>query len=1013
MMKKTIVILIATYLLIAIQGESAPADSILTEKMDPRFLSVLRDGISVSQPGQLPLKIQIKRVSESREPLFGAIVYTQNPEAIHRAGIRLLTRHADFVTVHASREQLIILSGSEAVRYIDAGEIQYPMNDLAAGAIGCDLARSGFVNQSPYTGQDVLICIIDTGIDFTHPDFCDPDNPAQSRIVAIWDQTLTPQGGEQSPTESGCSYGVEYTREQIEDEIDGSPSGFVRQRDTKGHGTHVAGTAAGNGASLSSRLFQGMAPEAAILVVKAGNDFFPEPDIVNALNYARQKAAALGLPVVVNMSLGSDAGPHDGTSAKSVAIDDFSSSSAGRIVVVSAGNSANQHIHISGSLIASGSVNITLSLPAYTPNAGAGNDDFDFEVWFQGTPSVTARLTSPNGEYVSQSAEGAKTNYTEDGTLFIYNSINAVNGDRRIRFSAYDAFSNIPPLSGTWTIRLTNNSTSSISYHGWFSDNLIGNVLIDLNGGDAEYTLGNTANSAIIVGSSVSRWRWQNYGGISVSYSGTDYSDDLSEFSGHGPTRDEVQKPDLTAPGQGIGSSRSKDATVSDNSILPGLKHFVNQGTSMAAPVTAGCIALLLEKHPAATASEIRNWLIQNAQLDSYTGSAWNSGWGHGKLDIFRALTESIESGFDADRQVFMYDQWINQWGYNLPAGELASVRFTPGIAGDMTGLLLHASANVNLTDPLQIEIWSDLAGFPGQRIGNPVSFAPDQIKSFTWNFIPLQDCRVRLIPGQNYHVVVYHQSEGRTMGLLMENGLVSYRSALNQGAGWLTHTYDFRLRPIVSKNHGALVETKAWLEGPYDSDSQLMTTELWDTGFIPMTSPYADDPVSVGSLPSNIVDWVLLQLRTEASGTLLESRSAFLRNDGRIVSESGALQVPFSLTSHPYFIVVRHRNHLDIMSASAIPLTSGNSSLTDLSSSQDAAYQKGVKSIGSGKYGMYAGDANADGQIKTDDKNDIWWDELGRGGYFNGDFNLDGQVKTDDKNDYWWPNVGRGSAVP
>lgn len=1000
-------------ILIGLQSESTSKDPVLNGKLDPRILSMLREDLQLSSLDGFRFHVPLRWDSDTQEPLFSAIVYTRNPDPIENLGIQVRTKHADFVTVQADRNQLLALAESDAVRYIDAGEMQVPMNDLAAGAIGCDLLRSGQVDQQSFTGENVLICIIDTGIDFTHPDFRDPDNSAQSRIVAIWDQTLTPTGAEQSPTETGCDYGVEYTRAQIEDEIDGSPAGFVRQKDTKGHGTHIAGTAAGNGSSLSSRLYQGVAPEAQILVVKAGNDFFPEPDIVNALSYARQKATTLGLPVVVNMSLGSDAGPHDGSSAKAAAIDAFTGSGPGRVVVVSAGNSAHQDIHISGSISPSSAVDLSLSLPAYTPNAGAGNDDFDFEVWFQGTPSVAARLTSPNGEYVSQSTEGAKTNYTEDGTLFIYNSINAGNGDRRIRFSAYDAFENIPPVSGNWTVRLTNNSTGNLTFHGWLSDNLIGDDLVSLNDGDAEYTLGNTASSALIVGSYVSRWRWRADNGSGVSYTGTDYSDDLSEFSSHGPTRDGVQKPDLAAPGQGIASSRSMDAAVSDNSVLPGQMYYVNQGTSMAAPVTAGSVALLLERHPAASASQIMSWLTANAGTDSYTGTVWNSGWGYGKLDVYKAMIKSIEGSFDTDRQILAYDQWQNQWGYNLASSEKVAVRFTPGIAGEVTGLFFHSSAVVNITDSLYLEIWSDLAGSPDQKIGKAISIPANDIHVFTWNIVPFQDAHVRVVPGQNYHAVVYHQSESRTMGLLMENGLIAYRSKIFNGSDWLTHTYDFRIRPIISKNHGTLVETKVWLEGPYDPAVQQMGTDLYDSGYMPLTSPYVEDPISVGSIPSGIVDWVLLQLRSTAAGDLLQSRSAFLRNDGRIVSESGALQVPFSLTSNPYFIVVRHRNHLDLMSNSTVPLTSGSSSLVDLSSSNTAVYQQGVKFLDAGKYGLYSGDANGDGQIKTDDKNDVWWNELGRGGYYTGDMNLDGQVQNDDKNDYWWPNVGHGSAVP
>ena len=125
----------------------------------------------------------------------------------------------------------------------------------------------------------IILCIIDTGIDWEHKDFRDPVDDSQSRILYIWDQTLIPQGGELSPAEDGLGYGVEYTQAQIENEIDGTPTGFVREQDTHGHGTHVTGTAAGNGASFTNLKYAGLAPQADIIVVKAGNGSFSEANI--------------------------------------------------------------------------------------------------------------------------------------------------------------------------------------------------------------------------------------------------------------------------------------------------------------------------------------------------------------------------------------------------------------------------------------------------------------------------------------------------------------------------------------------------------------------------------------------------------------------------------------------------------------------------------------------------------------------------------------------------------------
>ena len=135
-----------------------------------------------------------------------------------------------------------------------------------------------------------------------------------------------------------------------------------------------------------------MAPEADILVVKAGNGSYPQTNIVDGLSYANQKATALGLPLAVNISLGSDSGPHDGTDIKSQAIDAFCSSGRGRVVATSAGNEGDEDIHISGSLDPGISTFIYVNVEEYTPEPDTYDDDFSFEVWFNDNGAASIQV---------------------------------------------------------------------------------------------------------------------------------------------------------------------------------------------------------------------------------------------------------------------------------------------------------------------------------------------------------------------------------------------------------------------------------------------------------------------------------------------------------------------------------------------------------------------------------------------------------------------------------------------
>jgi hypothetical protein len=253
---------------------------------------------------------------------------------------------------------------------------------------------------------------------------------------------------------------------------------------------------------------------------------------------------------------------------------------------------------------------------------------------------------------------------------------------------------------------------------------------------------------------------------------------------------------------------------------------------------------------------------------------------------------------------------------------------------------------------------------------------------------------------------------EGNSIALIVtgigERKVVSYDGDVVNGTSGapLLHV-EYMPAPV-------LVEVKLFLEGPYDVTGDTMKTALRDNDFIPFTSPYSEDPRLVSSIPLDITDWVLVQLRETDTGTAVASKSAFLRNDGRVVDDDGTSeQITMDVAPGNYYIVIEHRNHLAVMSANFVALSSGSSTLYDFSTGSGQYYGSAAKELEIGVLGMYTGAANGNNQVQNDDKNVDWATQVGAAGYRGADFNLNGQVQNDDKNLLWNANVGAGSQVP
>ncbi|MEI8048842.1 MAG: hypothetical protein WCI92_15780 [Bacteroidota bacterium] len=218
-------------------------------------------------------------------------------------------------------------------------------------------------------------------------------------------------------------------------------------------------------------------------------------------------------------------------------------------------------------------------------------------------------------------------------------------------------------------------------------------------------------------------------------------------------------------------------------------------------------------------------------------------------------------------------------------------------------------------------------------------------------------------------------------------------------------------------------VNTRVFLEGPFAG--KVMNTTLKDLGLLPLLQPYTASPWNysgteqVVSIPANVTDWILVELRTGPSAsTKVATRAGFLTSDGYITDLAGTGKLNFAgLSAGNYYIVIHHRNHMPLMSAAAVAL-SATGALYDFSLGSAQVYggANACKNIFAALsiWGMISADASNEGNIFIDDYTDYWVPAFGiTNGYSKADFNMDGNVFINDYTDYWVPNFGKSNVLP
>ncbi|MEJ2636480.1 MAG: S8 family serine peptidase [Calditrichia bacterium] len=763
---------------------SGPLSSEALQKLHPYFQKVLAHAYS-SLNLNLPQPEASILANSAGQPLYPAIIYLQDSREVREQGVHLNSVYDNFVTAQLTPAQMLKLVPLKSVRYIDRGTRNRPVLNVSVPQTGAYLVHNGAINGVAYEGESAIVFVYDSGIDWKHLAFRDPGDTTKSRILAIWDQTLTPQGSEHSPT--GFNYGVEYTQAEINNELDGTPANFVRTEDIEGHGTHVTGIAAGNAAY--SELYIGVAPKADIIMVKGGDASFSEAQAIDGLTYAQNKSTEFGEPVAVNWSFGSQVGPHDGTLPYEIAANQFSQQ-PGRVVSIAAGNEGADNIHVSGSIASGSSVVFQMDVPGYTPSSSANNDEFLLDIWYNGTETVTATVKSPNNISLEMGPGNSGTGpNSSDGTIDLANVTSTINGQKNIFLDVYDANASTPPASGTWTLTLS-GASGTIAYDGWLGLNTVGNATVTVAGGNNNKTVGMpaTAQQPVAVGSYVTKWYWSPYSGGVVTYDPSTYGiDAISNFSSIGPTRDNRQKPDIAAPGQGIAAPKSNLSSPNPSFVLAGQEYVIEQGTSMAAPHITGTAALFLGNNPSLTSADFKTAITGNTDTDLFTGTVPNYVWGYGKLDVFKSLYKTV-TGSQSQRTILAYEKNLSQ-SFNPAPSRLLALRFTPTFSGRVTGMFLRLG-QITGSGPLHCAVYTNtsgsLAGIPGTMLGKTVDVPFERFILGSYNYIDLMGAEVDVMGGTDYQLVVSWDNASDNLIFMGGNQSVSeHRSSINKSGTW------------------------------------------------------------------------------------------------------------------------------------------------------------------------------------------------------------------------------------
>ncbi len=506
----------------------------------------------------------------------------------------------NYAVVRIREDRIEALASLPEVEFVEKPKSLYFQADEGRQASCIDA-----VQETPYglTGRGVLVGIVDSGIDLTNPDFRNEDGT--TRVAALWDQA-----------------DLEYTSEEINEFLNAEGTGQPAAQpplsaDNSGHGTAVAGIAAGNGRGSEGRRYRGAAPESELVIVKMKS---PQPggfprttELMTGVDYLIRKAQEMRMPIAVNISFGNTYGPHDGTSLVERFLNDISDTWK-NVICIGSGNEGAAAGHASG--LVSDEEEAVQELAVQERETV-----LNVQIWKSYADEMDISIVNPSGERVGPFREilGPQRFLLGGTELLVY------YGEPKpysVRQEIYISFLPVQSYvdSGVWRIILTPRRIVDGTYQMWLPAQAalnVGTAFLTPNS-MSTLTVPSTASQAVTVAA---------YDARTFSY---------ADFSGRGPAAvyegGNVPKPDLAAPG------------VLVNAPVPGGGYRAFSGTSFAAPFVTGSAALLMEwgivrgNDPYLYGEKVKAYLRRGArELPGY--SEWpNAQLGYGVLCVEDSL---------------------------------------------------------------------------------------------------------------------------------------------------------------------------------------------------------------------------------------------------------------------------------------------------------------------------------------------------------------------------------------
>jgi MYXO-CTERM domain-containing protein len=647
-------------------------------------------------------------------------------------------------------------------------ELNPPLH-LLNDRIGKFIRKQGAYAQG-VTGEGAFVGIADTGLDVTHPDF--RDDQGKSRVAWLLDLSRRPRGTHADVEDrfkirngAGAEIGAVYTGADIDALIaNGTPNEVPT--DVNGHGSHVTSIAAGGrGGPKSTTDFSGVAPGAKLIVVRltrSANPGIETDDLVTAARFIFDRADAEGKPAVVNMSLGTDFGPHDGSLLWEQAIaSNIGPSKPGHVIVAAAGNSGSIQDPIHQSVfVTEGSV---MRVPIESPGgARAGR----VQVWLTKRPGAEIDVGlegADGGTWIDPVAPGNEQGKSGTGfTASVFNGSTAASPVPKGSNGAVALWSGTWP-KGAYNVVLKGKGNVELYLQTYGDADLVGPTRFRFGVRAGTINLPASHPNILSVGCTVSRPKWKSIskdvlgpvapnvdlaGALPALGRREIEEGEMCFFSSAGPNANGVPKPEIAAPGAGVIAAMSgqagpdapasifateqcpenpKTGKVDSRCLQIDANHAVSSGTSMSSPVVAGVAALLLSKNPKLTQGEMTALLQAGAR--PFRGPApYMSQSGPGEVDAVGAL-DALQRFADPKTALpSAAASWIA-----LSTDYVAADRNTPTVA-TLELRTADGSERADVFDPARLKATVLVDGAPVEPLPTITRVAPGL---FRFNYTP------------------------------------------------------------------------------------------------------------------------------------------------------------------------------------------------------------------------------------------------------------------------------------